>query len=123
MQIENPKTKWFSSIYWKNHNKGNDWRSLVPLTLVMTKSDLEKNYYQQFVSKLQIIKKLTWRFKRPKLRKQRVYHTVALPFTFKNVNGKISKGLWKLKYFTMQKYNLQKNHLKETKTLQDITTL
>jgi hypothetical protein len=48
---------------------------------------------------------------------------VALPFTFKNVNGKISKGLWKLKYFTMQKYNLQKNHLKETKTLQDITTL
>ncbi len=89
----------------------------------MTKSDLEKNYYQQFVSKLQIIKKLTSRFKRPKLRKQRVYHTVALPFTFKNVNGKISKGLWKLKYFTMQKYNLQKNHLKETKTLQDITTL
>ncbi len=58
--------KWFSSIYWKNHNKGNDW-SLIPLTLVMTKSDLEKNYYQQFVSKLQIIKKLTWRFKRPKL--------------------------------------------------------
>jgi hypothetical protein len=32
--------------------------------------------------------------------------------------------LWKLKYFTMQKYNLQKkNPLKETKILQDITTL
>jgi len=28
--------------------------------------------------------------------------------------------LWKLKYFTMQKYNLQKIPLKETKFLQDI---
>jgi hypothetical protein len=28
--------------------------------------------------------------------------------------------LWKFKYFTMQKYNLQKNPLKETKILQDI---
>jgi hypothetical protein len=31
--------------------------------------------------------------------------------------------LWKLKYFTMQKYNLQKSPLKETKILQDIITL
>jgi hypothetical protein len=32
--------------------------------------------------------------------------------------------LWKLKYFTMQKYtNLQKNPPKETKILQDIRTL
>jgi hypothetical protein len=31
--------------------------------------------------------------------------------------------LWKLKYFTMQKYNLQKNPLKETKILQDIMIL
>ncbi len=31
--------------------------------------------------------------------------------------------LWKLKYFTMQKYNLQKNPLKETKILQDIINL
>ncbi len=31
--------------------------------------------------------------------------------------------LWKLKYFTMQKYNLQKNPLKETKILQNIITL
>jgi hypothetical protein len=30
--------------------------------------------------------------------------------------------LWKLKYFTMQKYNLQKNSLQETKILQDIIT-
>jgi hypothetical protein len=28
--------------------------------------------------------------------------------------------LWKLKYFTMQKYNLQKNPLKETKIFQNI---
>jgi hypothetical protein len=31
--------------------------------------------------------------------------------------------LWKLKYFNMQKYNLPKNPLKETKFLQDIITL
>jgi hypothetical protein len=31
--------------------------------------------------------------------------------------------LWKLKYFTMQNYNLQKNPLKETKILQDIITV
>jgi hypothetical protein len=31
--------------------------------------------------------------------------------------------LWKLKYFTMQKYNLQKGPLKGKKILQDITTL
>jgi hypothetical protein len=29
----------------------------------------------------------------------------------------------KLKYFTMQKYNLQKNLLKQTKILQDIKAL
>jgi hypothetical protein len=34
---------------------------------------------------------------------------------------KAKEELWKLKYFTMQKYNLQKkNPLKETKILQDI---
>jgi hypothetical protein len=31
--------------------------------------------------------------------------------------------LLKLKYFTMQEYNLQNNPLKETKILQDIITL
>jgi len=31
--------------------------------------------------------------------------------------------LWKLKYFTKQKYNLQKNPLKETKILQDISVI
>jgi hypothetical protein len=31
--------------------------------------------------------------------------------------------LWKLKYFTMQKFNLPNNPLKETKILQDIITL
>jgi hypothetical protein len=36
---------------------------------------------------------------------------------------KAKEELWKLKYFTMHKYNLQKNPLKETKILQDIRTL
>jgi len=31
--------------------------------------------------------------------------------------------LWKLKYFTMQKYNLQKNPSKRNQILQDIITL
>ncbi len=35
---------------------------------------------------------------------------------------KAKEGLWKLKYFTMQKHNLQKTPLKETKILQDIIT-
>ncbi len=36
---------------------------------------------------------------------------------------KAKEELWKLKYFTMQKYNLQKSPLKETKIVQDIITL
>jgi hypothetical protein len=36
---------------------------------------------------------------------------------------KAKEELWKLKNFTMQKYNLQKNPLKETKTFQNIVTL
>jgi hypothetical protein len=36
---------------------------------------------------------------------------------------KAKEELWKLKYFTMQKYNLQQNLVKETKILQDIITL
>jgi hypothetical protein len=36
---------------------------------------------------------------------------VALPFTL----IKAKEELWKIKYFTTQKYNLQKNPLKETK--------
>jgi hypothetical protein len=36
---------------------------------------------------------------------------------------KAKEELWKLQYFTMQKHNLQKNPLKETKILQDIITL
>jgi hypothetical protein len=35
---------------------------------------------------------------------------------------KAKEELWKLKYFIMQKYNLQKIPLKETKLLQDIIT-
>jgi hypothetical protein len=36
---------------------------------------------------------------------------------------KAKEELWKLKYFTMQKYNFQKNPQKETKILQDTLTL
>jgi hypothetical protein len=36
---------------------------------------------------------------------------------------KAKEKLYKFKYFTMQKYNLQKNPLKETKIIQDIITL
>jgi hypothetical protein len=36
---------------------------------------------------------------------------------------KAKEEIWKLKYFTMQNYNLQKIPLKETKILQDIITL
>jgi hypothetical protein len=35
---------------------------------------------------------------------------------------KAKEELWKLKCFTMQKYNLRKNPLKETKIFQDIIT-
>jgi len=48
-----------------------------------------------------------------------VCHIVALPFTLKSIL-KAKEESWNLKYFTMQKYNLQKNPLKETKILQDI---
>jgi len=51
---------------------------------------------------------------------QGVCHNVALPFTFKGYL-KAKEELRKIKYFTMQKYNLpKKNPLKETKILQDI---
>jgi hypothetical protein len=36
---------------------------------------------------------------------------------------KAKEELWKFKYFTMQKYNLQKNPVKEAKILQDVITL
>jgi hypothetical protein len=43
-----------------------------------------------------------------------VCHTVALPFDIKKYLKAKEEELWKLKYFTMPKYNLQKNPLKET---------
>jgi hypothetical protein len=36
---------------------------------------------------------------------------------------KAEEEIWKLKYFTMQKYNLQTNPLQETKIFQDIIPL
>ncbi len=54
--------------------------------------------------------------------KQGVCHTLALPFTLKRYL-KAKEELWKLKYFTMQEYNLKKKPLKETEILQDIIAL
>ncbi len=48
-------------------------------------------------------------FKFKKTKNNGVCHTMALPFTFflkKYLKAK--EELWKLKYFSMQKYNLQK---------------
>jgi hypothetical protein len=47
---------------------------------------------------------------------------VALPFTLKSILRQ-KEELWKFKYFTMQKYNLSKHPLKETKILQGTVTL
>ncbi len=45
-----------------------------------------------------------------------VCYNVALSFTLKKSSHlKAKEELWKLKYFTMQQYNLPKNPLKETK--------
>ncbi len=51
-------------------------------------------------------------------------HNVTLPFTLikKYLKAK-EEELWKLKYFTIQKYNFPKNPLKEAKILQDIILL
>jgi hypothetical protein len=40
---------------------------------------------------------------------------MALPFYIKKDDLKAKEELWKIKYFIMQKYNLKKNPLKETK--------
>jgi hypothetical protein len=41
------------------------------------------------------------------------HYTVALPFTLKSIYIKAKEELWKFKYFTMQKSNLQKTPLKK----------
>jgi hypothetical protein len=58
-----------------------------------------------------------------KKNKNKGCHIVLLSFTLKKYL-KAKEELWKFKYFTMQKYNLQKkNPLKETKIFQDIIIL
>ncbi len=56
--------------------------------------------------------------------KQGVCHTLALPFTLKSVLRQMknygNSNILPCKYFALQKYNLQKNPLKEIKILQDI---
>jgi hypothetical protein len=46
---------------------------------------------------------------------------VALPFTLKSIL-KAKEELWKLKYFTMQKYNQVKKSSQRNQILQDILT-
>ncbi len=58
--------------------------------------------------------------------KQGVCHKVALPFRLKSIlrqKENYRRIMEKLKYFTMQKYNLSKNPVQETKNLQDVITL
>jgi hypothetical protein len=55
--------------------------------------------------------------------KQGMCHIAPLPFTLKSILTQTKEELWKPEYFILQKYNLQKNPLKETKILQDIITL
>jgi hypothetical protein len=52
-----------------------------------------------------------------------VSHYDRLAILHWKVINKAKEELWKLKYFTMQKYNFQKNPLQETKSLQYIIPL
>ncbi len=52
----------------------------------------------------------------PLLQQHRVCRTAALPFRLKSILRQKQPGLWKLKYFTMQKYNLQKTLWKKPKS-------
>jgi len=53
---------------------------------------------------------------------QGVCHTVALPFTLKSILRQ-KKNYENSNISPMQKYTLQKSPLKETKIIQDVTTL
>jgi hypothetical protein len=58
------------------------------------------------------------------IQKQRVCHTLCgLAIYIKKYLKAKEEELWKLKYFTRQKYNLQKIPLKGTKIHQNIITL
>ncbi len=58
----------------------------------------------------------------PKNEKEWVCHTTALPFTLKNILMQ-NRNYENSNILPCKKYNLQKNHIKETKILQDIKTL
>jgi phage pi2 protein 07 len=58
----------------------------------------------------------------PKKKKKKGVSHCALAIYIKKY-PKAKEETWKFKYLTMQKYNLQKNPLKETKILQDIISL
>jgi hypothetical protein len=58
-----------------------------------------------------------------KYKNKGVCHTLALPFTLRSILRQKKKNYGNSNNFTIQKCNLQKNPLKETKILQDIMTL
>jgi len=55
-----------------------------------------------------------------KVHNKRVCHTFGLAIYIIKKYLKAKEESWKFKYFTMQKYNLQRNPPRETKILQDI---
>jgi len=89
---------WGSSNFIQNHPKkeGNFKKKfLLPYVL-----------YSQIWLNL-LVDDCQYGYRYPKIEKQEVCHIVALPFTFKSILRQ-KKNYEKLKYFTMQKYNLQK---------------
>jgi hypothetical protein len=68
-------------------------------SLQITKFSLFKKNFEKKIAKLRNFA--------IKENKQGLCHTVAMPFTLKGILRQ-NKELWKLKYSTIQKYNLQK---------------
>ncbi len=93
---------------WKEINFGQSiWDKRV---LLLSREHLEEHINWELGDWFGNLMRTHWEPPK-KFNKGCVTHTVALPFTFKKYL-KTKEELWKLKYFTMQKYNLQKNYCK-----------
>jgi hypothetical protein len=65
-----------------------------------------------------------WKFEKQFKRTKGRYHIVAFAIYILKISIlRQKKNYGKFKYFTLQKYNLRKNALKQTKIFQDIRTL